>query len=447
MSDQPTIELDVLIIGGGIAGLWTLATLLNRGLRAGLIEAHALAQGQTLWSQGIIHGGIKYALTGQASSASKAIRAMPSAWQAALKGEGEVAIPTARVLSEHQLLWTTTGLLSRFSGVAASKAIRTPVQRLDKSSRPSLFASAPSSVDVYQVAEPVLDIPSVVSALAKGRENAIARVARIISITRTSQHARDAVRVAAELHDGRHVAFSSRALICTAGAGNADLARLMRDEHDKSSSPLGSFIRMQTRPLHMLYAELPEPLADALPSRGMLFGHCLGVGSVPRLTITSFSRGNTGPTHWLIGGGIAEQGVPRSASEQIEACTKELHACLPWLSRELPSIRLAAGRIDRAEGFMPDGSRPDEPVIQHAGPIIAAWPTKLAFAPLLAQRLINQLRQLGLAINDPNPVQPAATDTLATLPRAHVGTLPWETARDKAAVGGLGGTTQIGGTA
>jgi glycine/D-amino acid oxidase-like deaminating enzyme len=441
VSEPRTIELDVLIIGGGIAGLWTLATLLNRGLRAGLIEAHALGQGQTLWSQGIIHGGIKYALTGQASSASKAISAMPAAWRAALKGEGEVAIPAARVLSEHQLLWTTSGLLSRFSGVAASKAIRTPVQRLEKSSRPDLFASAPSSVDVYEVAEPVLDVPSVVTALSAGKEHAIARVSRVTSITHTAPHASHRVRVSAELHTGQSVTLSTRVLICCAGAGNAELARVMQGEHERTPEPLGSFVRMQTRPLHMLYAELPEPLASTLPSRGMLFGHCLGVGSVPRLTITSFSRGAAGPTHWLIGGGIAEQGVPRSTAEQIDACTKELRACLPWLDRELSGIRLSAGRIDRAEGFMPDGSRPDEPVIQRAGNILAVWPTKLAFAPLLALRIVDQLRQLGFTVNEPSSAHLAFThDALASLPRAHVGTLPWETARDTTAVGGIGGS-------
>src|SRR5215475_1202954 len=54
------VDIDVMIVGGGIAGLWTLAELVRHGHDAHLIEAQRLGEGQTIGAQGIIHGGLKY---------------------------------------------------------------------------------------------------------------------------------------------------------------------------------------------------------------------------------------------------------------------------------------------------------------------------------------------------------------------------------------------------
>ncbi len=54
--------IDVLLIGGGVAGLWALDVLTSRGLSCLLAEAGELGRGQTVASQGIVHGGLKYTL-------------------------------------------------------------------------------------------------------------------------------------------------------------------------------------------------------------------------------------------------------------------------------------------------------------------------------------------------------------------------------------------------
>jgi glycerol-3-phosphate dehydrogenase len=58
------MQLDLLIVGGGAAGLWILDTLFWRGARAVLLENDCLGSGQTISAQGIIHGGLKYTLQG-----------------------------------------------------------------------------------------------------------------------------------------------------------------------------------------------------------------------------------------------------------------------------------------------------------------------------------------------------------------------------------------------
>jgi len=57
---QHSMSCDVAIIGGGIAGLWLLNRLMNSGYNAILFESKALGSDQTVASQGMIHGGIKY---------------------------------------------------------------------------------------------------------------------------------------------------------------------------------------------------------------------------------------------------------------------------------------------------------------------------------------------------------------------------------------------------
>ena len=57
-------KIDIAILGGGIAGLWLLNLLVSRGYSVVLLEKEALGAGQTIASQGMIHGGVKYALQG-----------------------------------------------------------------------------------------------------------------------------------------------------------------------------------------------------------------------------------------------------------------------------------------------------------------------------------------------------------------------------------------------
>ena len=74
---RSTATTDIVIFGGGIAGLWLLNRLRQQGYDVILLESDALGGGQSLASQGIIHGGLKYALNGVLSPASSAIAQMP----------------------------------------------------------------------------------------------------------------------------------------------------------------------------------------------------------------------------------------------------------------------------------------------------------------------------------------------------------------------------------
>ncbi|MFN7021324.1 MAG: FAD-dependent oxidoreductase [Phycisphaerales bacterium] len=397
------VKVDVLIFGGGIAGLWTLAHLRGLGYSCLLIESRALGTGQTIASQGIIHGGVKYALTGAASAASRAIAEMPELWRASLEGRGTVSLSIARVLSPRQHLWTTTGIGSRLVGVAASRAIRTPVERAVGEDRPEWLRGAPRGVDVYTVAEPVLDPASVVGALAAQARECLLRYDDVRFVADGDR------RIAVLRHCGDEVSVRAERVVLTAGAGNAELA----DRSGFGGSAAGTRMSMQLRPLHMVMARGRLPAA---------FGHCIGGGlsDKPRATITTQTDPG-GRTVWYIGGLIAEDGVSRGASEQIAAAQAELGACVPWV--DLSATEWATLRVDRAEGRRADGSRPDDPVILQDRGVVCVWPTKLAFAPLVARRVAEAFAAEGV-----EPSGDLSDDAMADLegwPRPGIAPLPW----------------------
>ncbi len=72
-----TVNLDLAIIGGGVAGLWLANRAKAAGFSVAVLESKALGSGQTLASQGMIHGGMKYTLAGALTGASEAIADMP----------------------------------------------------------------------------------------------------------------------------------------------------------------------------------------------------------------------------------------------------------------------------------------------------------------------------------------------------------------------------------
>jgi len=417
MPSPAATHFDAIILGGGIAGLWTLARLRHEGFAAALLESRALGSGQTLWSQGIIHGGIKYALTGQASAASRAIADMPAIWADCLAGKGSgpgagIDLSAVTPLAREQHLWTTPGIASRLAGIGARAAIRTAVEHLPRDRWPPAFALAPRGIDLYRVAEPVLPGPALVHALATPHAGAIGLIRQATAIT----HDAHGVTIDCLAPDGSPRRFASRLLICLAGAGNADLARL-------AGFPSADRL-MQRRPLHMLYARAPKPADPRDPNtpgpHPRLFGHCLAASTLPRLTITTIDEPDA--RVYYLGGAIAESGVARDEPAQLDAARAELAACAPWIDQS--ALAWGAGRIDRAEGLTPAGTRPDEPVLHRHGPVLLGWPTKLAFAPALAQRVLDALREGSPALPAPgtHPQQPLdlPAPTLARPPWADV---------------------------
>ncbi len=383
-------EVDIAIIGGGIAGLWSLARLSQLGYEVLLLEADSLGCEQTGASQGIIHGGTKYALTGKLTHSSQSIRQMPERWKSCLLGVGEIDLSSASILSRHQYLWSTQTVASRLSGFFASKVMQSRVQKLDKEQRIAPFNHARFSGEVYQLDEPVLDSLSVLESIRQQYADQIVHFC-VDEITAESDYYQ--LR-----ENSQPQSVQAGAVILTAGAGNEQLLQQLGTEMPA----------MQRRPLHMPMLKASQ---QQLP---LIYAHCLGSSALPRLTITAYPMGDQNV--WYLGGEIAEKGVVRSQSEQIRAAEKELLSLMPWL--DFSSVSWSTLRIDRAEPKMPDGSRPSDPFLSVTGKLITAWPVKLAMTPLMADAIVDQIQKFKLPHRH----------HLATVPfmRAKTSLLPWQ---------------------
>jgi len=365
------IETDIVIIGGGIAGLWLLNRLRQQGFSVVLLEANTLGGGQTIVSQGIIHGGMKYALLGTLTPAAKAIAEMPLVWRHCLEGGGEIDLSGVPILSSHQYLCSTGKLTSKLTTFFAGLALKSHVQAVQKADFPSLFQHKKFKGRLYSLDEMVVDVPALIHELAKPHREAIIK----INPLREEQIKMDANHKIMELSvettfSSLSIQIQAQKYIFTAGAGNEMLFNKLK---------LPS-LAMQRRPLQMVIVK------HAFPDK--IYAHYLGLSATPRITITSHAAAD-GQTIWYLGGDLAESGVKRSPVEQIAFAQQELMALFPWL--DFSTARFASFYIDRAEPYQPDGKRPDSCFIKEIENMIVAWPTKLAFAPLVARETLQIL--------------------------------------------------------
>jgi len=385
------ISVDLLIVGGGVAGLW----LLNRAVKAGhhalLVEKHALGGGQSVHAQGIVHGGMKYALTGTFTRAAASIAAMPDRWRQCLAGSGEIDLSAVKALSPATFLWSQGSLGSKMTSFLAAKALRGRVDPAAVPDRPPVLRDASFSGSIYRLAEPVLDMPSVVATLAAPLRDRIVKA----DIAGFAVEADGSVKVS--LAGAPQPTLRATRVVLAAGAGNAELCSLAGLDGPA----------MQRRPLHMVAVE-----HDDAPQ---LFGHAIGTGPVPLLSITTHP-GRDGRYVWYLGGGIAETGVERSEGAQVDAARALIAQVLPWVTLRNP--HWSTLRIDRAEPATSAGARPDTGFAEERGPFIVAWPTKMTLSPDLVDRVLAML---------PAPSSPLTDlSALSALPRPKLARPFWE---------------------
>jgi hypothetical protein len=332
--------IDIAIIGGGVSGLWTLHRLRHLGYDAHLFEKYALGTGQTIASQGIIHGGMKYAIDGITRPHTSALSGMPTRWLNCLGGEGEADLRTTRVLCEHQILNFNNSVV----GNIATKLMAGQV--------------TPTADGEYELDEPVLDVKSLL-------DNLQALNSEYIYQGEPPKH---------------------KLLISTAGLGNESI-----------------WINTQRRPLRMI-------MVRGVPHKE--FTHYVGTSSKPLATVTTHALGYE--LVWYIGGEVAEQAI--NESDPLKFAKRHMEKVMPqtaWSNR-----RWAFHDVIRAEASNAF-SLPSRPTIRTDGNMCVAWPAKLAFAPVLADEIVEWVLTKDVA--------PTRSYSLA-LPKPPIAKYPWETA-------------------
>lgn len=371
---------DIAIIGAGIAGLWAFNRFKREGYDCVLLESNAIGGGQSIASQGIIHSGFKYKLDGKNNALSQSISAMPDLWRDALKGRGPVDLSAASVNSSSQHVLIARSFLGGIISFAARKILGAAAKELPERHWPSAFKGSGFKGSVIDVAEPVLDIPSVIRALAEPYRNCI-------RLVKPSDDVRSLVK--------------ARLYIYTSAAGNLDAARRNNDAQN---------IQTQTRPLLMgMMRNAPFDL----------YAHLVGATDKPLVTVTTH-RAQDGSRIWYFGGMAAERPKESDPEEVFQYARDAISRYMPKLN--LHGAEWAALPIDRVE-WKPgtQGWMPDRPVIHAARDSLYCWPTKLTFAPLLSDMIADRLK--GMKIEPLN-----RESDFSFLPEADYAQTPWDKA-------------------
>ncbi|WP_436785517.1 NAD(P)/FAD-dependent oxidoreductase [Stutzerimonas frequens] len=384
-----SLSTDVLIVGGGVAGLWLNARLRRLGFATLLVDKGTLGGGQSVKSQGIIHGGTKYALSGALTGASEAIADMPRRWREALEGKGELDLSGVRLLSDAHYLWSPGTLAGNLTSFFASKAVRSRVGQVKGDELPPALQHPRFKGKVYRLSELVLDVPSLIVRLAELAGDSLLACQQIEPLL-------DGNELVGLRVDGREI--RAQRIVFSAGGGTAELLAALGLQQPA----------MQRRPLHMVIVKA----ATLKP----LYAHCLGGGTKPRITVTSHPTAD-GEWVWYLGGDLAEaDGVARDEAAQIAAAKKELAELVPWI--DLSSAQWATLRIDRAEPAQSALARPDNAFLAEQGRLLVGWPTKLALSPDFSDRVEAALARDG--------IRPGQHPALPELPRPPLTGPFWE---------------------
>ncbi|MHC5114748.1 MAG: FAD-dependent oxidoreductase, partial [Planctomycetota bacterium] len=315
-----------------------------------------------------------------------------------LAGERAPDLSAARLRSEYCVLWQTKSISSRIGMLGARAGLRVTPRPLHDEGRPEPLRACPGVV--ARLDEQVIDPESFLTALWDRHHERILRIDLGSGLEFVCPRPGEVERVRLiNPETGNPVDLAPRHVVLTAGGGN-----------DALRERLGlRGTRMQRRPLHMVVAR------GALPA---LNGHCVD-GMHTRATITS-ARDYANRTIWQIGGQIAEEGVGVEPERLVRHAADELREVLAgW---PLPPVEWMTYAVDRAEPSTRGGRRPPEASAFREGCTITGWPTKLALAPLLAERIAAML---------PPPAAPGDGDLamLADWPRPAIATPPWEECR------------------
>ena len=392
---------DIVIFGGGIAGLWLLNSLRDAGYQAILLERDTVGGGQTLASQGIIHGGLKYALQGSLTGAAEAIADMPGRWRQCLSGEGDMDLRGTRVLSEHYYMWSDASMRSKLKTFLGSKSLRGRVETVPESSYPDFFRQATVKGTLYELPDFVVDSESLIDVLATRQQESMFSLPSK-GVRFTTDPANNAKMLLLS-HLEHEIEVSAKRFIFAAGEGNKSLIFAAELTTPKT----------QVRPLNMIYLKMA-----GLPQ---LYVHCIGdsFSLTPRVTVTSHQDEN-GETVWYLGGEIAESGVGKTDDEQIDAAKKLLGKQFPWM--DFSAAQWHCFNINRAEANINNDYRPDDAYFIKENNVIVAWPTKLTLTPALADQILAELNKDGISASKGEP----QTALNGILEPARMGTPEWK---------------------
>lgn len=355
----PEQNVDIVIFGAGIAGLWILNLLKSQGYCVLLLEKDAIGCGQTIAAQGIIHSGLKFSLAGKVNALAKSISAMPDRWRGAIAGNGDVDLSKAKLNAVSQHLLIPPGFFGGLTKLITQKALGQNVYEIPKSEWPENLKVSGFKGTLIHMDEPVLDIPLTLRALAEPYKDSIKKIGALDPEDYLKQNN-----------------IKPKFKIFTSAAFNHHYAQKQKHDHG---------LQTQHRPLLQgMMKNAPFPL----------FAHLVGKADKPVISITTHTLDN-GTLIWYLGGTVAERNKQANPNDVYKDSLTAFKKYLPDMN--LNKVEWAILPIDRVEGkSKTDSWMPDTPTIHDTPDALYCWPTKLTFAPLLGDMVVKKLDERGI---------------------------------------------------
>ncbi len=379
---------DIVMFGAGIAGLWAFHRLKTMGYDVVLFEVSSIGGGQTIASQGIIHSGLKFSIAGKINNLAKSISAMPERWRAALNGTGEIDLSATTINATSQQMLIPKGFMGDLTNIIARKALGNNVQSLPREQWSNDLKNSGFNGSIVNMGELVLDVPSLIRALAQPYKDSIRKITR-----------EQAVKPFKFLSNNN---ITAKYIIFTSAGCNEKIAK--NNNHDKG-------LKTQKRPLMQgIMSNAPFPL----------YAHFIGKTDKPVVSITTHKM-NDGVLIWYLGGSVAERKTDSNPEEVYIAAKKAFKNYIPNI--DFSNVQWSVLPINRIEGKSNTNSwMPDTPTIHHVDNVLYCWPTKLTFAPMLSDMIFKNLGKAGITPSN-------KVSDFSFLPEVEYAKTPWNSTK------------------
>ncbi len=366
------LNLDVLILGGGIMGLWLAHELHEGNHRFALLERNELGGDQTCHSHVYLHQGYIYNELGLAAR----LRSVTAKWKEWLRprphlvrsGVSYFGFRSPADYEDKRALWDDPALALQCQPIAKSEWPLALAPSTVRSSGVRVLVSTP---------EQSLDGHLLVKELAGEFPDSIFRIDGLDRIEVTPA---GVVGIARNASCG-DLRFRARYLILAGGAGNWPLiARFFPDEFAGRACP------QQIRKANMLVlrgkkSDLP-PVTGVFGSFGGLFIVSRELGSENAWLVSDYRSPLAGED------GVGDSYGP---TQWVPAVIEYLHDLAPAVMDRASKLRWGIYEAPKAEGAA-DGKLPEEERITAvARGAWAVWPTKLTLAPQASEVLLRNM--------------------------------------------------------
>jgi glycine/D-amino acid oxidase-like deaminating enzyme len=373
---QKQIDIDVLIIGGGIQGLWLLNDLTQVGYNVALLENGKLGGDQTLHSHGFLHQGYGYTNAEMA----RRLKVTTERWNVFIKKR---CIPIPQAPSLYGFTSLANSLLWRGKWAEAGLEAR-EYQRLP-------FMEKGLLRKVFETDEKWLNTAGVIKCLAAPVEQAI--IQGEVERFRYSPD-KDVIESVDVIVDNQRFLFACKFVVLAAGKGNHQLLRMVNSAYIQNKAE-----RVK---------QLRKSLMLVIKGNSQLLDIAL---VVPDLWLFIVSRRDkNGDNIWLASYDVDQaydekQNIEPDQS-RVQDTTTALFTILPRLFARQNVRKMQWGAYTglKAEARNIDITTkvetgqvltPHEWVIEtFAKNIYAVWPTKLTLAPEASKALVFRLLDL-----------------------------------------------------